>query len=175
MQIEGSDLQEEPLETTWARYFPDVPDAAHATYPYPAPVGPQFWSEYGEPISELVRAAWLLGNGLEAITKPAHPDAPARGAFRLTQLASHCWPKLEPAANGKMIHRWVAGSLLSSLALMAMEDPAQQLVHSCQTCGRLFRADAYQAKYCSPRCRHTMQKRAFRQRLRQRARRRRGT
>lgn len=32
----------------------------------------------------------------------------------------------------------------------------------CLTCRKQFRSDAYQAQYCSDRCRHTMQKRRYR-------------
>jgi hypothetical protein len=161
--IDGRSLVEESLSQTWAQYFPDVPLTECATHSYPLPIGPEFWAVYGEPVWKFAMAAWLLGNGLEAITKPTDPGAPARGAYRLTQLASQCFPKLE-INNKNATHRWVATSLLSSLALRAMEDLAQAQLHSCETCGKMFRAAAYQAKYCSPRCRNTMQKRAFRQR-----------
>jgi hypothetical protein len=42
-------------------------------------------------------------------------------------------------------------------------------VLTCRTCGRVFVSAAYQALYCSERCRSTAQKRAYRARIRRRA------
>ncbi|MGE0520933.1 MAG: hypothetical protein AB7P78_18265, partial [Candidatus Binatia bacterium] len=168
MDIDGSVIREEPLSTTWAKYFPDVPPWEQVTYDYPSPGSEAFWRSYGEPVAEFVHAAWLLANGLEAITGPKHLHARALGAQRLTQLASCSCPQLSAERNDRMRQRWAGGSLLSMLALMAMEDIAQDVLGRCETCGTLFRSDAYQAQYCSERCRHTMQKRRYRARARKR-------
>jgi hypothetical protein len=45
---------------------------------------------------------------------------------------------------------------------MAMEDLAADRLHRCATCQRMFLSSAPRVEYCSPKCRHTMQKRRFR-------------
>ena len=165
MDIDGSMIVEEPLEKTWAAHFPGVPYAERATYAYPHPATQEFWNQYAEPVSEFVTAAWLLVNGLEAINQPANRRAPDRGALRLAHLASYGVPYLVREPDRSHRQRWVAGSLLSSLAFMAMEDISRNLLHQCTTCRTFFLSEAYQAEYCSPTCRHTMQKRRYRKKL----------
>jgi hypothetical protein len=165
MDLDGSVINEEPLDKTWADHFPDVPYAERTTFPYPHPATKDFWNMYAEPVSEFVMAAWLLVNGLEGIKTPANRGAPAAGALRLAHLASYGVPYLAREHDGSYRQQWVAGSLLSSMAFMAMEDIARNLLHQCRTCRTFFLSEAYQAEYCSPTCRNTMQKRRYRQKL----------
>jgi hypothetical protein len=164
MELEGSVITDEPLDKTWGNHFPDVQYAQRATYAYPRPATNEFWDLYGEPVSEFVTAAWLIVNGIEAITKPANRGAPDRGAIRLAHLAAYGVPYLARERDGSRRQRWVAGSLLSALAFMAMEDISRNLLHQCSTCNTFFLSEAYQAEYCSPTCRNTMQKRRYRKR-----------
>jgi predicted nucleic acid-binding Zn ribbon protein len=157
-EVEGSDLKSVPLDTAWGDYFPDVQVWERKTFAYPAPNESKFRRMYGEPIWEFVRSAWALRNGFDAITTPAAPEAPTQGAARLTQLASNCWPKLEVVGE-TFANRWISGSLLSSMSLMVMQDLANHAVAACQVCGTIFKPTGYQSKYCSARCRNTMQKR----------------
>jgi hypothetical protein len=167
---EDADVLEEPLDKTWADHFPDVPYDQRRTYPYPHPVTAEFWQIYGEPVSEFVTAAWLLADAIEAITRPVDRHAPERGVLRLARLASFGVPFLTRAQDGSYRQRWRAGSLLSALALMAMEDIAQNQLHQCPRCRTFFLSSAHQAEYCSPTCRHTMQKRRYRQRIQKKSR-----
>lgn len=160
LEIAGA-INQEPLDKTWAGYFPSVAGGERGTYPHPGTA--EFWRVYAEPVSEFMMFAWSLVNAIEAITRPAHRDARARGALALGQLGSYGLPYLSPERDGTLRQRWVAGSLLSSLAFMAMEDISRHLLHQCETCHTFFLSDAYQARYCSPRCRHTLQKRRYRQ------------
>jgi hypothetical protein len=164
MELDGSVITDEPLDKTWGTHFPDVPYAQRATYAYPHPATKEFWDLYGEPVSEFVTAAWLLVNGIEAITKPANRSSPDRGAIRLAHLAAYGVPYLARERDRSRRQRWVAGSLLSSLAYMAMEDISRNLLHQCGTCNTFFLSEAYQAEYCSSTCRNTMQKRRYRKR-----------
>ena len=40
--------------------------------------------------------------------------------------------------------------------------------HACVRCGAAFRSNAYQAKYCTVKCRQTAQKRRYRRRKKER-------
>ena len=172
----GDPVRVEPLESMWARYFPDVPSGERTVYAYPDPLSQEFWEMYAEPVHEFVQAARLLTNALEVIRNPQRNNPVAawfglsqspRSArnsalYQLSELASCTSPVLERKRDGSLHHRWVAGSLLSSLALRAMEDLAAKRLHRCGTCGHLFLSEAHQVEYCTPKCRHTMQKRRFR-------------
>ena len=69
---------------------------------------------------------------------------------------------LAPTQDG-MVQRWASPSFFASLAMMILQDVAGKTrPRICRTCGRVFVSSAYQARYCSPRCRHTMNKRVFR-------------
>lgn len=159
-------IKKESLARSWARYFPDVPPFQRETYDYPEPGSEAFWRVYGEPVSEFVRAAYSLTDALEAILRPNHDDAITLGSDQLTNLASRASPRLEVGPDGRRRQRWVSGSLLSTLALMAMDDLAQNTIHKCAKCGVLFTATSYQAEYCSAKCRRTLQKRRYRERQR---------
>jgi hypothetical protein len=58
--------------------------------------------------------------------------------------------------------KWVPSSLLASLAAMMLEDLTYGLALECPGCGLPFVSGAYQAKFCSVRCRWAEQKRAAR-------------
>jgi len=133
------------------------------TYDYPTPSSREFFAVYGEPVHEFLEAAWLMADALDAITNPQTKYAFAEGVSRLTRLAGQTSATIEQQPDGSLRQRWVSGSLLSSIALMAMEDLATDRLHRCATCDRLFLSSAHQAEYCSPTCRHTAQKRRFRQ------------
>ena len=160
--IDGLPGKDEPLHDTWARHFPDVAPAERITYAYPAPTDTEFWRIYGEPVGEFVMAACFLAQCLKDITHPADRAASAAGRLHLATLAGFGAPYLDAEADGSLRQRWITGSLLASLALMATEDLSQHRLHACERCARFFFSDAYQARYCSEKCRHTMQKRRYR-------------
>lgn len=164
-EIEGSVPTEESLAKGWGRYFPGVPFADRETFAYPPPDSDAFWNAYSEPVSEFVLGAWLLANGIDAITRPQHENAIARGAHRLSILAQYGAPRLVSEPDGSFAQRWEASSLLAAMAFMAIEDITRRVLHQCPTCHRLF-TSTQNAEYCSAKCRQTMQKRRYRERLR---------
>jgi hypothetical protein len=58
--------------------------------------------------------------------------------------------------------KWVTSSLLASLATMMLEDLTYGRALLCAGCGRPFVSGAYQARFCSVRCRWAVQKREYR-------------
>ncbi len=163
----GPPIRDEPLSETWGKYFPNVPRSQWMSFDYPTPGSKKFWAAYGEPVAEFVLGAYSLMNALEAILQPKNELAVPLGTTRLTDLSVCAHPILDIGEDSARRQRWASSSLLSTLALMAMEDLTEDVVHKCATCGTLFTATSYQAEYCSATCRQTMQKRRYRQRKRQ--------
>ena len=163
----------EPFGKTWARFFPAVPRDQCESYPYPPPLSQEFWALYQEPVedffctaAELARVLTALATGGAAVSdRQARPNAVDDDALAIHALNAYVstvrWC-LAPTQDG-MVQRWASPSFFASLAMMILQDVAGKTrPRICRTCGRVFVSSAYQARYCSPRCRHTMNKRVFR-------------
>ena len=167
------------LAEAWGPFFPDVPPAERDTYAYPVPESEAFWATYGEPVGWLLGAASQLRIAvLDLSADPASVEESAvdylyrmdTAVGHLHNLLAPVQPSLTVGADGQYHQTWRTRSLLSSFALMALLDLTEQRrVLTCQTCGRVFVSGAYQARYCSKRCRGTAQKRAYRGRARGRS------
>jgi len=161
----------EPLEKTWSRFFPRVPTEKRESWDYPMPLSENFWKMYAEPVEEFVQGAQILKNALMDLSALNQKKAKftdkeiersLRGRDLLHTLVNGVCPALD-FKNGKFQERWVAPSLLASFAKMAMQDFGEQrgfLV--CRVCNKIFVSKAYQATYCSIRCRNTFNKRQYR-------------
>ena len=87
-----------------------------------------------------------------------------RGMDILHALTRTVRPTLLPS-DGVLRQEWLSTSLLGTLAMMALLDLTEQRrILTCETCGGVFVTKAYQARYCSDRCRFTAQKRRHRAR-----------
>jgi len=135
----------EPLGQTWTKFFPAVPETERDTYPYPNPSEDEFWEIYGEPVGEFLRAADGLSATLAEIARererssPTSFDACIPALERLNRYAAAVRLWVFPNRDGRLSQFWIAPTLLSSLAMMALQDLAEQReVRECQTCGRLF-------------------------------------
>lgn len=166
-----------PLGAAWGPYFPDVPAAEQDTYAYPLPLGDDFWPAYGEPVEAFLSAAALFSEALqgldpelrdgEAVVEYARRRAAADRAFFSLTAGVH--PAFGTTADGGYARAWRAKSLLASYAMMAYLDlTSGKRILACEVCGKPFVTGAYQARYCSARCRNTAMKRAYRGRLRER-------
>ncbi|HEV8635463.1 MAG TPA: hypothetical protein VG370_14650 [Chloroflexota bacterium] len=165
-----------PLGEAWAPYFHEVPPGQADTHLYPPPLSFEFWYAYAEPVGAFLAAAALFAAAVQELGR-----SPREGEGRLDRLdqklaadrAFHgliagVHPALEPAADGYR-RAWRAKSLLASFAVMAYLDLTEgRRVLDCEVCGRPFVSAAYQARYCSARCRQTATQRAYRSRRRER-------
>jgi hypothetical protein len=172
------ELTEKNLDETWARYFPSV---APDDYPKPALVEVDdeqvfraFWEHYAEPVEDFVRTASALRDALEGLrhAAPVREMTPeqignvSRGISALHALIFPVRSAVGVLEDGTFREQWISPSLLTSLAKMAHEDvTGGRRPLSCALCGRTFVSDAYQARYCSPRCRNTAQKREYRRKV----------
>ena len=178
-QLDSLEPVFEPFRQTWAEFFPTVPPDQRESYPYPRPTSEEFWTLYREPVHEFFRVATFLERALTTLAKgrgtfadgtPSQTasvvDDYALAVHELNAYASTVRWSLEPE-QGKFVQRWTSPSLFSSLAMMVLQDiSGGQVPRTCRTCGGVFISPAYQARYCSPRCRHTMNKRAVRKNAR---------
>ena len=172
----------EPFGKTWARFFPSVPHDQRESYRYPVPLTQKFWALYHEPIEEFIRTAALLEGPLTTLAKDRETvpglttrsvDDYALAIHALNEYVETVRWHLQQTPGG-MVQRWASPSLFTSLVLMALQDVAgAKRPRICLTCRRLFVSPAYQARYCSLRCRHTMNKRTYRKRAASKSRRRR--
>lgn len=149
-------------------------------YPLPLPLSREFWLGYTEPVFAIVHAAaWLrqallkiktMEEGTPTAQDGEEPKAAGEhdreemaweGAGMLANLTGTVSPVL--AYDDTRQHfrlGWIFPSLLSSLAMMITQDLAEDhTLHICEVCGAPFISSAYQALYCSSRCRFRMQKR----------------
>ena len=172
----------EPFGKTWARFFPSVPHDQRESYRYPEPLTQKFWALYHEPIEEFIGTAALLEGHLTTLAKDRETvpdftivsvDNYALAIHALNEYVETVRWHLQQTPGG-MVQRWTSPSLFTSLVLMALQDVAgAKRPRICLTCRRLFVSPAYQARYCSVRCRHTMNKRTYRKRAASKSRRRR--
>ena len=171
----------EPFQQTWAKFFPTIPPDGRESYQYPQPTSDEFWGLYREPVREFIDAATLLEQALTRLAKgrgtfadgersktPSAVDDYGLAIDDLNSYASTVRWCLEPELN-KFVQRWKSPSLFSSLAMMVLQDiSGGQVPRACPTCGGIFVSAAYQATYCSQRCRQTMNKRTVRKNARAR-------
>lgn len=168
-RLEGEACCHEGLAAAWSRFFPGVPSKDAKTYRYPAPLSKTFWSCYAEPVEDFVAAVAKLGKAVTLIesSRDTNDTTSARireGVDNLHALTRTIRSTVSPE-HGKFRQEWVSTSLLGGLAMMALLDLTEQhRILSCQTCGAFVVTKAYQAVYCSDRCRNTAQKRRHRAR-----------
>ena len=176
--LDKAECEEQPLSKTWAKFFPDVPQDQRETYLYPVPRSEEFWRLYAEPVDAFFEAANVLQQAVEGLSyaKPvaaASEDDDRRlllGMKRLHVLAAPASPVIIPQDDGSFEQRWIAPSLLASLAMMVLQDLTGNRALTCEVCGAPFLSSAYQGRYCSKTCGHTARKRRQRARKKEKSR-----
>jgi hypothetical protein len=166
--LRGVGLAVEPLTKTWARFFPDVPVGERDTFAYPEPLADSFWESYAEPLQDFLSGARALRELLIAIrvqrtSGPQADHAALSGGLPIvvSALAAPAGLGAELGKPGRIGLNWVGNSLLASLTMMLLEDLSGGRALQCQ-CGQLFVSHAYQARYCSRRCRWRFEQRESR-------------
>jgi hypothetical protein len=170
-----------PIERAWGPFFPDVAEHERRDHRYPVPLSEEFWMAYAESIDTFIRGADVLYQAVLTLGASDASDAPDLGrnldldlehprgeAHRaLFSLLAGCTPALVRDSEGKHARAFHAKSLLASLAMMAYLDlTSGKRVLRCDEDYRPFISGAYQARYCSDRCRNRALKRAYRERHR---------
>lgn len=168
-----------PLGEAWGPYFPDVAEADRDTYPYPLPLSEAFWAAYAEPAVAILSVGAFLLDTLRQLNPAFEGDEQlldiavrtTRGDQGLYSLLAGVQPAVGELTPDRRYRRaWRTKSLLASFAMMAyLELTDDKRILACEEDGRPFVSGAYQARYCSERCRRRALKRAYRHRLRERA------
>jgi hypothetical protein len=174
--------EQQPLSSTWSRYFPTVPESEQDTYAYPCPGTVEFWRLYAEPVQEFVDTARRLRDALHDLDQVSFPERPddvivlestfveARGLNRLHVLAAPLkvavafdlltnpiGVALTPTAKDFYRQVWMSPSLLSSIGLMALLDRVGSPPR-CKWCGKDLVPGRSVGIYCSNRCREAARK-----------------
>ena len=161
----------ERLGETWATFFPDVASSDVETYQYPCPLTDEFWRQYAEPVDEFLRSVSAVWEVFSFLTG-------APNEMSMLQALDELRPLVQPAGAVLLLPRpdtfrrvWTSPSLLGWFALCITEDLAEHArARRCRVCKTPFLSSAYQARYCSPRCRKTANMRAYRKGLRKKSR-----
>jgi hypothetical protein len=158
-----SRIVQEALTDSWATYFPEMPKWSS----YPPLLSDEFWSVYGEPIHEFWRAAVMLSRSVRILSKARDRDVRdmsvadqsefGRAYREFNALLTAVSPAVLAPAPCKLKQSWTSRSLVGSLAMMVLLDLTAGYIFRCQNeiCEKTFVTTAYQAAYCSPRCRNT--------------------
>jgi hypothetical protein len=116
-------------------------------------------------LSELIEALQAVGKSNKS-PKQKQIDFDEATRWSRLNLLSSIQPEVFIAANGHCGLRWNCASLIGNFAMMAILDFEHHRPMICQnsSCGKLFTTKSIQAKYCSGRCRDTVQMREYRKR-----------
>jgi len=168
--LHGAGPVVESLGTTWARFFPDVPSLQREVFDYPMPLTEEFWRSYAEPVADFLSGMRALRGLHEAIRIFQSESRKARHFSKLSDaltprhlvaegLLAGISQAVQWNRNRRIQMKWVSSSLLASLASMMLQDLTYGRALLCAACGQPFVSGAYQARFCSMRCRWAEQKR----------------
>lgn len=179
VRAERGTLVLEPIEQSWGPFFPDVSPLSKQSHRYPLPLTDEFWNAYGEPVSEFLRAAVVLGaaareaarlDGMSDTDLESLDDYSYQRIYEavesLQSLVAPMAPTLDRAADDNSLRlHWTGPSLLGLFAMMILLDLTSRMkLHSCEECHGLFLSPSPAASYCSDPCRWRYQKRVQRKR-----------
>lgn len=142
----GSGPRQVSLSASWGRFFPWVSSVEADTYYYPRPGTEQFWREYGEPVTDFVRAARYLLDTVRSLA-----SGQSTGMTAIEKLTSTVSPGGRITPAGRYQLTWFAPSLLAGYAMLALNDLAGPgTLRLCDHCDVPF--VSLHSKYCSSKC-----------------------
>jgi hypothetical protein len=172
-------IEPKPLREVLWNYFPDVPREQLESHAYPTPLSEAFWMEYGELEADFSTTAMGFSRVIRVLSAGPPGDKATnferldfqRAQDSLEALASGIQLGVMTTTAGTLDQRWASTSLISSLAAMVILDLTQKRLRQCAArgCGRPFASAAYQAAYCSVRCREREMKARHRANLKAKA------
>jgi hypothetical protein len=177
--ISGGAPERQPLSKVWAPgFFPDVPQKDWETFDYPAPLTPEFWSQYGERVTDFIKVGRMFADAVTRLSDSEGGDfldscvGSIEGAPLITEDSARAtlnrmMESTKPVQvlddDGYEQRIWRSPSLLGMLAMMYSQDLiGDRRLFRCP-CGRVFASTYPDTKYCSPRHRDRYRKRALRE------------
>ena len=170
----GSGFSTQSLSSVMPQDFPSVPSSESETFAYPRPASPEFWNLYAEDGDSFVDTIQWFSNILNVLgrMKPASElsedaqESINRACDALQLLVARVNAAIYTRLDGTFLHQCVPTSLISSFAMMALLDAANEFLKVCDNCDKVFTSSAAKARFCSPRCRNAFQRREWRARKR---------
>jgi hypothetical protein len=151
----------EKLDDTWGFFFPEVRDVFD--HEYPCPLTPDFWGLYAEPLEEFLRAASAVWESVSFLTGKPSEMLTLMALNALRPLVQPTGLILEGPREHGFRRVWASPSLVGWYGLRIAEDLAEHAIaRRCLVCNAPFLSPAYQARYCSERCRKRSNMRAYR-------------
>jgi hypothetical protein len=166
----------EALNQGYCKYFPSIPQQDAENFAYPMPTSNRFWEIYAEPVDQFIAFVRAFRENAEAISEydPAtwqvvnpHPKRGPEGTVTwanhfMDSLANFVERKREKAHGKRRV--LLSPSLIGVMAEMfSIDIDENRRIYYCATCGDAFASDGDRVRYCSARCRNTMQRRINRQ------------
>jgi len=184
--ISGGESERQPLSKMWAPgFFPDVAREDWETFDYPAPLTPEFWSQYGERVTDFIKVGRMFADAVTRLSDSEGGDFPdscvgsiegaplvTEGSARATlnRMLKSTKPVQILDNDGYEQRLWRSPSFLGMLAMMHSQDLiGDRRLFRCP-CGRVFASTYPDTKYCSPRHRDRYRKRALREKQRRKQR-----
>ena len=134
----GASVQ--PLYTAWCPFFPNE-DAEHdwgtILDAAPTPVTEEFWYRYAEPLPRFIEAVQLLREAVVGSSPGRASSRTSASLELLAALAGGTGPVLERKLRSRHQLRWRSPSLLSTLAIMAMQDLTRERESYRCPCGNI--------------------------------------
>jgi len=142
---------------------------------YPVPLSDRFWKLYGEPLDDFLRAADNFRHALIAIRqrrapRSIHESVDLDTGLRFLQGMLAPVSMTADFKPGRGIRpKWISGSLLAAMTVMALADMGAGRVLRCMECGKPYISKRIkQTRYCSKQCRWRVQMRVWRSRKKKR-------
>lgn len=169
---ESHRTEHEDLTKSFYSFFPRSLKSDSNSGRYPALGSDEFWKEYGEPFhvfgrwaTRFLEAAQILMAADLSLCANDQQFAPHHALVFMNSLATTGSASFEVELDSARIHRvHHSPALLVSFAEMFLRDmELGRRLTSCATCTGFFVAAGVEVRYCSNRCRNTMQRRRFRE------------
>lgn len=134
----------------------------------PLPNTVPFFRCYGEPLEEFVHWCWIFGSCVTYMSQTVRKADDALADFEAFDMLSGLAESAGPAflfdkAKKSVSEVRLSAGLFASYALMFLWDQMEgRRALRCENCDSYFISDDRRARYCSPRCRNTVQKRRSR-------------
>jgi len=135
---------------------------------FPLPLSDEFWTFYNEPIIEFFHILSVFVSTVRAVAKDEPCDSKVLRIFNdfVGSVSSRVFKNKEGQWEQEM---W-SPSLISTYAYMISKDiqgsQKERRIYVCRDCDEIFASGAYQAAFCSQKCRLRYNKREYRKKKR---------
>ena len=158
---------------SWSRFFPGL-----TTPPkFPPPFSDEFWNDYAESVTDFMVAGYFLRDCIRLLASIRDSRTTLKekqerfylgpAETMIHALTANVRPMIYLESKTRYGLSWAGGSLLSNLAMMAVLDFTKNRLLFCGNpkCAALFVTNSIEGRFCSKKCRGTVQMRKYRNRI----------